>query len=294
MTVSIIFNKVLRKIRQLLIRLSFDKRPSSAPYISGDSFRKLTKYHHEKNNFLDPHKIKEKCIIFVESDLLIDFFENIHNKINYPYVLLSHNSDTNIDESFLKYIDEKIIHWFTQNLLLEHPKITVLPIGLENAYYANAGRINLYINEKKEVTKRNGRILVGFSVGTNKEIRSRALNELKKNPLVDVLNKRITQEEYVKLLKQYSFVASPPGNGIDCIRTWEAILMGTVPICLDNTNSKLFKKIKAPIKMVSSYLELENKDISKLQKEYTDITSNSDQSVIYLKYWEEIIKSKLQ
>ena len=46
------------------------------------------------------------------------------------------------------------------------------------------------------------------------------------------LTKRGSHEQYLSELKQSMFILSPPGNGIDCHRTWEAIL--SVPIVLSS------------------------------------------------------------
>ena len=35
---------------------------------------------------------------------------------------------------------------------------------------------------------------------------------------------------YYRILSQFHFVLSPPGNGLDCFRTWDALAVGTVPI----------------------------------------------------------------
>jgi len=37
-------------------------------------------------------------------------------------------------------------------------------------------------------------------------------------------------ETYLRTMRQYKFVLSPVGNGIDCHRTWEALMMGAIPI----------------------------------------------------------------
>ena len=39
--------------------------------------------------------------------------------------------------------------------------------------------------------------------------------------------------EYYETLARYAFVLSPPGNGFDAFRTWEALAVGVVPIVLN-------------------------------------------------------------
>ena len=43
---------------------------------------------------------------------------------------------------------------------------------------------------------------------------------------------KIRVPEYLRTLGQHRFVLSPRGNGLDAHRTWEALMVGTIPICL--------------------------------------------------------------
>ena len=87
-------------------------RPSSKPFISGDSFRKMANHIFDETKTLNVKKVKKNDIVFVRSDLLKYYFENYHSEINQQYILISHNSDEKINRFYLKYIDDKIIHWF--------------------------------------------------------------------------------------------------------------------------------------------------------------------------------------
>ena len=61
-------------------------------------------------------------------------------KLDFPYTLISHNSDMPVDENIL--VDDKsIFHWlenplikkwYTQNVCCDHPKIHSIPIGIGN------------------------------------------------------------------------------------------------------------------------------------------------------------------
>jgi hypothetical protein len=248
-----VIEKISRKIKKSLIKYSSNPRPTSHPFISGDGFRSMAQHVFEVHGAnVDADKISEGDIVFVQSDMLVDFFDTVHPKIGNRYILITHNGDRNISEEDIELMDDKIIHWFAQNPLIEHPKVTPIPIGLENAHYWHAGKISLYKNAAIEKNK-NGRILVAFSVATNKAVRQNVLNELRKNPLADIVSEKLTQKEYVRLLNAYSYVASPPGNGIDCHRTWEALCVGTVPLIADNYLSNHFKKLGVPLIAVNSW-----------------------------------------
>ena len=101
-----------------------------------------------------PNMVKDGDIIFLKADMIETFFKFFHQKIKSRYVLLSHNSDFSFDLENQKYLDEKIIHWFAQNINFDSDeKFSLLPIGLENRRYLKNGLIyhfNKYKNSEKK------------------------------------------------------------------------------------------------------------------------------------------------
>lgn len=284
--------KIKRKLERLRIKHSRDPRPSSAPFISGDGFRSISQYIHETNKLLtlkEINNIKDRDIVFVESTILKDFFLDIHPQIKKQYILITHNGDTNIDRNFIKFIDEKIIHWFAQNCLMEHPKITPIPIGLENAHFGHAGNLKLFkkysILFNKTKPKQENNILVGFNINTNLKERSEALSALSKKPNVVTIEKQNNQEEYLKTLRKYKFVASPPGNGIDCHRTWEALYLDVVPIVKKSVCNQFFKDLGLNIIIIDDWNEIDLRNID--QQKNTSVNT-----VLYMNYWTNKITEK--
>ena len=135
----------MSKMRCLfLILLSFmslvesSNRPSSAPYLSGDTFRSYCDYIFDETgcNF-HPRNIRDGDTIFVKGDYLDTFFKDMHPKILKRYILVSHNVDSDIPGAFSSFLDDpKLIGWFGQNVIrCQHPKIHPIPIGLANPYW---------------------------------------------------------------------------------------------------------------------------------------------------------------
>ena len=52
-------------------------------------------------------------------------------------------------------------------------------------------------------------------------------------------------------LSKYKFILSPPGAGIDCHRTWEALYCGTIPIVISSSINELYEDL--PVLTVSSW-----------------------------------------
>ena len=53
---------------------------------------------------------------------------------------------------------------------------------------------------------------------------------------------------------KFAFTLSPFGNGLDCHRTWEALLLGTIPIVMRSSLDPLFEDL--PVVIVDQWSEV--------------------------------------
>ncbi|MEI8327963.1 MAG: hypothetical protein WCG02_02395 [Candidatus Taylorbacteria bacterium] len=284
--------KLKRKIRKTIITYSSNAHPSSYPFISGDTFRSLANHIYESGATFDPKSVAENDIVFVQSDVMHKYFSEIHPSITNPYKLITHNGDWNITDKELRFIDDKIIHWFAQNVLTNHPRVTPIPIGLENMSYANAGYIPLYTNSILKKIGRLPRILAAFNVASNFKDRNEAMKILRDDIKVDVISKRPDQPGYVSRVRKYCFIASPPGNGDDCIRTWESMYLGAIPIVIESVGNEYFRNLGLPLMILDKWSKLKGLSEYDLQKKYDLIMSQADRRALFMDYWIDLIKSE--
>jgi len=277
--------KVKTNIRRSIYRFFRTNRPSSFPFISGDSFRAIAQHIYDEHFDFNPESVQRNEIVFVRGNFLIDFLKNIHPKIKNEYVLISHNDDTNIDESYEKYIDNKIIHWFAQNITFKHSKMTPIPIGIPNFCHDEMGKLR-YFDQKNIEKEPDVSIKFGFVV-SNKE-RISALENLSKSSLAKRIQVK-NQDEYIDVLKKSYYVASPTGSGLDCHRTWEAIYLKTIPIVIKNPMNEYFKSIGLPILLINSWDEIHNFTGEFLEKEYRKIYQTDSFPQIFMDYWQKKI-----
>jgi len=76
-----------------------------------------------------------------------------------------------------------------------------------------------------------------FLLHTDQDRRKVGLNRRMINDILakkGIPNFQYSPENYFKSLANSKFVISPEGNGIDCHRTYEALLAGCIPICEEN------------------------------------------------------------
>ena len=196
--------------------------------------------------------LNEAKSIFVYTHILDEFIVKLLPRIENKFVLMTHNSDHSINESHLQLLnDDRLLHMFSQNTFIEHPKLTALPIGIANSMWPHGqiSSLNHLINLNKGVKKEQ--IYVNVSVGTNREHRSRVMNSLKQNPLCVFSPQNKPHHLYLEEMSGYKWVASPKGNGVDCHRLWEAMYAGCIAVCDDSVNARAFKSMGLPIILVS-------------------------------------------
>lgn len=192
--------------------------------------------------------------IYVCNNSIKDFVLNMH-LITYKFVLVSGDSDNTIPvdviggdalEKFLN--NDNLIHWFSQNCISDHPKVSVIPIGMD--YHSiSSGKREWGSKISPEEQERELDVLMITSIPFYKRkvecfsnfhfaihpfsplgyLRSQVIDEI---PSELVFYQPTYAERLPSWKKQleYAFVLSPCGMGIDCHRTWEALALGCIPI----------------------------------------------------------------
>jgi hypothetical protein len=75
-------------------------------------------------------------------------------------------------------------------------------------------------------------------------------------------------EEYLFFMRQYKFVLSPVGNGVDTHRTWEALLAGSIPIVESSVRDHMYEGL--PVLILKTWSDL---SLQLLQSAYANLTA---------------------
>jgi hypothetical protein len=241
--------------------------------------------------------------------------------ISVPFKLITNNSDYTLPKDF-PYESEIIlqhpllIHWFAQNCILEHPKLTRVPIGLDyHSLHIHPPKLKFGIRkpemhpfgwgEKKPALKQEQELLsirnsgpsfsnrkvmcyanfhFAMTMGYAKSDRPDALNTIPKE-LVFYEPAKVTRDICWKNMVQHAFVVSPHGNGLDCHRTWEALALGCIPIVKSSGIDQLFNEL--PVWIVQNWNEVTLENVKQKVNEFKNKTFNHEK--LTLGYW----KSKI-
>ena len=234
-------------------------------------------------DMLKSEKMKNRMSIYVCSDLLKYFVNNILSKINNTFVLVSGDSDLCLPNEALS--QKETIHlmnspyllkWFVQNSRIQYnDKIVQMPIGLDYHTIFNNPKCNwnlpkegkepieqekiiqVIINNSKPFYERIPRIYVNFSINNDRFKQRKKSLEIIPKYLIKINNKFTHRTENWKKMIEYSFILSPFGIGMDCHRTWEALCLGCIPIICAPDFKKMFEDL--PVLIINDWNEINEK-----------------------------------
>ncbi len=265
-------------------------RPSSNPFISGDTFRNFCNHVFDETDVtFNPHLIQYADTVFVRSDVLDLYFAKYHTLIKNAYILITHNSDCAVPGQFAQFLDDpKIIAWFTVNADCIHDKLYPIPIGLSNRNWPH-GNIDMVLRAMKNIPSlnmRENKAYLNIRLHTNAKIRV-SIWEYFKNKEFCLVRENRSIKDYLEDIKQCRFVVSPPGNGFDCHRTWEALYMGSIPLIKHSSLDNLF--IDLPVIFIDDWYLV---DELFLRKQYEEIQEKKfNMKKLYIDYWFTLIKN---
>jgi hypothetical protein len=259
------------------------ERKSSSPYISGDTFRAVCDFCiDEKRIPFNPDNVTKGDIVFVSSVDLEFFFTKVHPHIKKKYILITHNSDALAPGKYECYLDDDTLAaWFGSNCSISfHPKFFAIPTGFANLYWPH-GSINT-VNQilQSKTTTRGIFLYMNFNIETNKNERLPAWQYFKNKSFCTTTNAK-NHTLYLQDLKNSHFVVSPRGNGLDCHRHWEALIMGAIPIIKHSTLDPLFEGL--PVVLINDWSEVTLEFLQHTQKEMQKQTFAKER--MYAQYW---------
>lgn len=262
----------------------------SAPYLSQDFFRSLADYSIETfDDFLAAGKLKRTGMtsLYVNSSILLPFLQS-HKVPDSVRVILSGSSDYEFHDPIQHLLPESLSKMFLQNSFVsDNDRIFTLPIGIENLSLGLNGFPRLLRPRERKL---NDRLLVGPFSETHSS-RKTLLNLPFSKTSAYVARERLSPGKYAKLVKGFTFVACPPGQGADTHRFWETIYRGSIPIVLASKWSHSLRRYKIPFLEVSKW---EDEVISRAIEGFRLAFTPSRLPAIWDKYWLAEIESVLQ
>ena len=274
--------------------------------------------------------IRAGDIVWIQCRFIAQFYEEILPEVEGPIVLVvsvgdeSFPSETGLApekiEEFLN--SEKIVRIFAQNcdLLAPHPKVTLLPIGLDyhtisyKSLEGGWGEFGSPLMQEAQLKQillqlpptylRKKRAFVDFQMsdtsggGEKKrylqlgENRTMIFNRLLRSGLIDHAS-WMKRSALWRTKGQYAFSISPHGNGLDCHRTWEDLILGCIVIVKTSPLDSMYEGL--PVVVVKDWDEITDANLDRWLEQYKDAFTNPDyRHKLTHRYWMDQIKAVAQ
>ena len=300
---------------------------SSYPFISNDNFiyySDISLTQQYKKTMLDSlfaqYMDRPKIVVFLATEFLETYLPYLLT-VNIPFVLIT----TCNDDPCIPYYHfpcrsleiqhrhdallahPPLIRWFTKNPSILHPKLAPIPLGPKWQYTSHK-----FFGEDKEPilntlqkhcmtplenfrnqSKKDKLLYFYFGQTTDdpfytphKGIRTCVLETCQKE---FALSAAADFENYLVELRQHRFALSPPGRGLDTHRTWEALMVGTIPIVIRSPLDILYDKL--PVLIIDDWSILTP---NFLEERYIEIQKGEyDFSRLYVPYWKQKVQENI-
>jgi len=222
--------------------------------------------------------------VFLYTHLLPFFIEDIVPHLRRPFVLVSHNSDCHVTDRFEPLLEnQNLQHWFAASAVISHAKLDCLPIGLANAQWPH-GDLAALRREMARDRPKTRDAYVNFSTHTHPS-RSAILDLLRARGF-PITSPNLPYESYLGELAAHRYCISPIGNGIDAHRTWEALLLGVVPV-VPSEIARTFPEL--PMLGVSAWSDVTPRFLDDAYARFEN--GKFDLRRLQLSWWRERIRS---
>lgn len=257
---------------------------------------------------------RDGICIYIKFEYIRHFFENAFPKIDYKFILVTGDGDDTLpyellsEHTFNQIIsDERIIHWYSVNCIEDaHPKLSIIPIGVnfhsasfdlnfsgwhdrllspleQEAEIQQIKDSSLPFHERKMMCYSNFHFATYPKFG---DPRKDAISRINKE-IAYYEPTLIPRIETWQRQSEYAFVLSPMGNGMDCHRTWESLILGCIPVVKKSPIDVLYDGL--PVLIVDEWEQLTPEFLFKTSQKFKSM--DFDLERITAEYWLKKIRS---
>jgi hypothetical protein len=243
----------------------------------------------------------------------LNHFNTIVPYIDFSFVLVSGDSDDSMPFDVLKpdifetFISNPfLIHWFSQNMTIDHPKITRIPIGMDYHTMESkdiwgpitiASTQEYLLNSVRKISvpfyQRFIKCYSNFHFQMNTKYGQDRKDAVRQIPseLVYYEPQMAPRLKSWNTQKEFAFIISPHGGGYDCHRLWEALILGCIPIVKTSPIDKLYQDL--PVLIVQSWTDVTMDLLVKIIEEFKikELNKEFKYEKLSLSYWMNRIKN---
>jgi hypothetical protein len=224
-------------------------------------------------------QVKDGDLVWMRLIALPQFMAEALPRIRARFGLVTGDEDWAIPSGFSGsqelLADSRVACWFTQNYdgTEPNPKLIPLPIGLDFHTISNGRKWGHWpatpaaqeaeLEALRTAAPANGarqlRVHADFHFNKHKQQvwgddRAAVQQALAGNPDVQFQTRKLPRLSLWREKTRYAFVVSPHGNGLDCHRTWESLVLSNIVIVKRSSLDPLYEGL--PVVIVDDWREI--------------------------------------
>ena len=228
--------------------------------------------------------VKEGDLVWVRHIALPQFLDEALPLIEARFALVTGDEDWAIPSGFERSNellgDPRVALWFTQNYdgTDTHDKLAPLPIGLDFHTISNTRKWGHWpatpaaqeaeLEALRQSAPPNAQRLLqvhaDFHFNKHKQQvwgddRAAVQRALEGNLDVQFQTRKVRRIELWREKTRYAFVVSPHGNGLDCHRTWESLVLGNIVIVKRSSLDPLYEGL--PVVIVDDWQQITRENL---------------------------------
>jgi hypothetical protein len=238
-------------------------------------------------------EVRDGDLVWMRLIALPQFLDEALPRINARFALVTGDEDWAIPTGFARsaelLADPRLICWFTQNFdgTDSSTKLQPLPIGLDFHTISNTRKWGHWpatpAAQEAELealrraappnAQRQLRVHADFHFNKHKhqvwgDDRQAVQDALEGNPDVQFQTEKVPRTELWREKTRYAFVVSPHGNGLDCHRTWESLVLGNIVIVKRSSLDPLYEGL--PVVIVDDWHAITADNLRRWHAEHSE------------------------
>lgn len=259
--------------------------------------------------------IKDGDLVWVRPAWLRSFIDQVLPIVNTKFVLVTADSDVSMPSHFLAEALEilehrNVLHWYTQNC--DGPgflgRMSPLPIGVDFhtlCERAEWGEKILTPQQQEQMLQsvrkqlrpareRIKKVYVDFAWQPrhlyHPSRREQVLAKILANDCFVFQSKPLPRKELWRKWSEYAFVLSPHGVGLDCHRTWEALVCGNIVLMPSSPLDCMYEGL--PVVPIKKWNEVTSSNLDLWLDRYTSCGIHEEK--LTTNYWVKEMKARAQ
>lgn len=262
------------------------------------------------------NKMNDYDTVYFSNLTLRKVYKQLYTIIKKPFILVTGEGDCECpnqlfetDAEFNEFLQwDKLKHWFCQNSLVRHPKITLIPLGLDYHTMMYYSHIRGDRGPKMTPTEQEAQIMAlrrtmrpfweripacygNFQFLTRTKYGSDRTDAIAKI-LPNTIYYDCKHERVQTFINQtaFAFVPSPFGQDYECIRTWEALCLGCIVIIKSCPLDGLYEGL--PVVIIQDWSEVTSDFLQKTLIEYKEkhLKNEFKYEKLHKHYWMRLIQ----